>query len=84
MKIERAGDAEVVDFINFPQIAPPAELGVIYSYRGELRIVTLYDEECWRRGSQRSRERALGRGAHLCSRLFSTLISYLLSLIVWA
>lgn len=49
MQIERAGEAEVVDFINFPQIAPPAELGVIYtSYRGELRIVTLYDEECWR------------------------------------
>lgn len=50
LSIERAGEAEVVDFINFPQIASPAELGIIYTtYRGELRILTLFDSSRWER-----------------------------------
>ena len=42
------GEAQVLDFINFPQIAPPADLGIIYTtFKGELRIITLYDENRW-------------------------------------
>ena len=48
LKFTQLGEAQVLDFINFPQIAPPADLGIIYTtYNGELRIVTLYDENRW-------------------------------------
>lgn len=48
LKFTQFGEAQVLDFINFPQIAPPADLGIIYTtYNGELRIVTLYDENRW-------------------------------------
>jgi tRNA1(Val) A37 N6-methylase TrmN6 len=36
---------QVIDVLNFPQIAPPAKLGIIYTtFRGRLRIVFLYDD----------------------------------------
>ena len=48
LKFTHFGEAQVLDFINFPQIAPPADIGIIYTtYNGELRIVTLYDESRW-------------------------------------
>lgn len=43
--LERCGPHEVLDFINFPQLSPPARLGVIYStFRGRLRLMILHDE----------------------------------------
>lgn len=56
------GEAEVLEFINFPQIAPPAELGLIYTtYRGELRLITLYDESRWEEGPLRELVEGLWR-----------------------
>ena len=41
---------KVVDVLNFPQIAPPAKLGIIYTtFRGRLRVVFLYDETAIRK-----------------------------------
>jgi len=46
--LKEAGDAEILEFINFPQITPPAQLGIIYTtYQNELRILTLYDDNQW-------------------------------------
>ena len=46
------GQYPILDFINFPQIAPPAELGIVYTtLHGELRILTLYDSSCWTKES---------------------------------
>ena len=43
--LERCGPHEVLDFINFPQLSPPARLGVIYTtFRGSLRLLILHDE----------------------------------------
>jgi hypothetical protein len=43
--LEGFGGHAVVDFVNFPQIAPPARLGLIYTtFRGALRLVALHDE----------------------------------------
>jgi len=43
--LERCGAHEVLDFINFPQLSPPARLGVIYTtFRGRLRLLILHDE----------------------------------------
>jgi hypothetical protein len=42
---DEEGDFEVVDFLNFPQLSPPARLGLIYTtLRGRLRLVVLHDE----------------------------------------
>lgn len=51
VNFQHFGDLELLDFINFPQIAPPAELGIIYTtYREELRIVCLFDQSRWDQG----------------------------------
>ena len=43
--LERCGEHQVLDFINFPQLSPPARLGVIYTtFRGRLRLLILHDE----------------------------------------
>ena len=43
--LESWGEAQVQDFVNFPQIAPPSRLGVIYTtFRKRLRIVILHDQ----------------------------------------
>ena len=39
------GSHKCIDFINFPQIAPPARLGIIYTtFQNELRIMSVYDQ----------------------------------------
>ena len=44
-KFENFGTHDCLDFINFPQIAPPARLGIIYTtFQNQLRVVTLYDQ----------------------------------------
>lgn len=44
-QLERCGDHEVLDFINFPQLSPPARLGIIYTtFKGRLRLLILHDE----------------------------------------
>ena len=41
---ENFGSFHISEFINFPQISPPARLGVIYTtFRGQLRLIILYD-----------------------------------------
>ena len=53
--LTEAGDAEVLEFINFPQIAPPAQLGLIYTtYQSELRILNLYDSSQWTEAQMKS------------------------------
>ena len=44
-RFDSFGSLPCVDFINFPQIAPPARLGIIYTtFRDQLRLVSLYDQ----------------------------------------
>ena len=43
-ELERFGDVEVEDFINFPHLLPPAKAVVIFTtFRDELRIIHLHD-----------------------------------------
>ena len=46
--LPRFGDAEVVDYVTFPQLFFPAELTFVFStFRGALRVLVTYDQEAF-------------------------------------
>jgi hypothetical protein len=50
---ERLGSLPVVDFLNFPQLGPPAKLGLIFTtFRRRLRLIVLYDRTALPDGGQ--------------------------------
>lgn len=49
--IERFGPVPVADFLNFPQLVPPARSGYVFTtFRGRLRVVALWDDATWPAG----------------------------------
>ena len=49
--LDAFGDVGIADFVNFPQLVPPARAGVVWTtFRGRLRMIALWDDVAWPAG----------------------------------
>jgi hypothetical protein len=46
--LDTFGELAIADFVNFPQLVPPARAGIVWTtFRGRLRMIALWDDGAW-------------------------------------